>query len=176
MNFENLVINRRSIREYDDRPVSEDDVLKIINAGRWAPTAGNSQEIRYIVVRKKFIKERLAQAAFGQDWMVKAPVIIAVCANLEILEAKYGEMAYRYALCDGGAAIENMLLMATELGLGSCWVGAFDSEKVRTILGVPKHVKVIGLVTIGHYSKSVRIPIRRGLHDLIFYEMWGKKK
>ncbi len=143
---------RRSVRRYKRKEIPMDDILKILDAGRLAPSAGNIQGWIFIVVRDKEKKKKLAEASYNQNWMADAGAIIVVCADFEKYKFYYGERGERlYAIMDASAAAENMILAATDLGYGSCWVSAFEDEKVMEILGMnpEKSIRPLILITIG---------------------------
>ena len=175
MDFEKVVKNRRSIRDFKDAEISEESVIKIIDAGRWAPSAGNAQDIRFIIIKDRNTKTRLAKAAFSQNYLIDAPVVITVCSDPSQLERKYLDRGKNfYSLVDGAAAIQNMMLEAENLGIGSCWIGAFNDKEVRDVLMIPENVRVIGIIPLGYYSKKPHPPFKTDLHNLIYLEKWGK--
>ncbi len=132
MNTEECIKTRRSVRKYKDKQVDWDLITNILDAGKFAPSAGNIQNWKFIVVRKEDVIKKLAKASFDQDWMEDAPVHIVVVGEPEKASRFYGARGERlYTIQSCAAAVENMLLVANELGLGSCWVGAFDESKVH---------------------------------------------
>jgi len=147
---------RHSVRSYQEgREVPEELVEEVLRCACLAPSAGNVQPWRFLVVRDRRLKERLAQAALGQHFLVQAPVVIAVCADLQAHAASYGKRGVElYALQDTAAAIQNMLLAATALGLGTCWVGAFREEEVRQVLGVSRDWRPVALVALGYAARE----------------------
>jgi len=122
-----VIKNRRSIRKYKPIPLNWDDVAKILDAAHYAPTSGNQQCWKFIVVQSKKIKEEIAKACFEQTWIETAPVIIVVCSDIEKMERAYGIRGKMfYAVQECAAAVENALLTAESIGISTCWVGAFD--------------------------------------------------
>lgn len=171
MDILELIKSRRSIRRFKSEPIPKEDLMKILEAARWAPSAGNCQPWEFIIVTKEETKHKLAMAALGQIWMTEAPVIIVVCANIPRTSWRYGERGRTlYVIQDTAAAIQNMLLTAHALGYGTCWVGAFDEEAVREILGIPDEVRPVALVPIGKPAESPTPPPRRPLEDIIHWE------
>lgn len=157
------IARRRSIRQFDpDRPVDEAAVRKILEAAIAAPSAGNGQPWRFFVVRDPALKRKLALEAGHQRFIDQAPVAIVVCADLEKAEEGYGERGRKtYALQDTAAAIENMLLAATALGLGSCWVGAFNESVAAELLCLSGQVRPLAIIPLGHpVAPAARIPPR----------------
>ncbi|GIU69587.1 MAG: NADH dehydrogenase [Candidatus Woesearchaeota archaeon] len=124
---------RRSIRKYLDKPVEFEKITTIIDSARKAPSAGNLQDWSFIIVTDKNLIKQVASYALEQYWIATAPALIVVCGLPEKHEMYYGLRGKRlYNIQDCAAAIENILLSATDLGLGTCWVGAFEEEKIRT--------------------------------------------
>lgn len=132
---------RRSIRRYKPERVMGDDLKKILEAGRQAPSAGNRQPWHFIVVRDPETRRKVAQACSNQTWMALADVIVAGVGLPQVSEKWYA--------VDTAIALQNIILAATSLGYGTCWIGAFDEEKVKEILGVPEGARVIALTPIG---------------------------
>ena len=123
---------RRSIRRYKDKPVEWDKVVTILEAGRLAPSAGNLQNSKFIVVRDEEIRKKVAETALNQKWMEKAPIHIIVCSEPIKSKRFYGIRGERlYTIQDCAAAIENMLLTAHSLDLRACWVGAYEEDALR---------------------------------------------
>ena len=160
---------RRSIRQFHpDRPVDEAAVRRILDAAVAAPSAGNGQNWRFVVVRDRELKRRLAFEAGHQRFIDQAPVAIVVCADLDGAEKGYGERGRQtYALQDTAAAIENMLLAVTALGLGCCWVGAFNESVAAEILGLPQSLRPVAMLPIGHPAEPAgRVPPRKAIDEV----------
>jgi len=162
MELQEAIRKRRSIRSFSSEvDVTDEDIRKIIEAGIWAPSSGNTQCWQFLVTRNDKIKAGLAKAAFGQDFIKEAPVVIVVSADLRCSK-KYGKRGVEtYALQDTAAAIQNMLLTITELGLGSCWVGAFDEVGVREVLNLSEDIRPLAILPIGQPKESPKAPKRR---------------
>jgi len=164
---------RRSIRSFTKEPVPQEDILKILKAGRLAPSAGNLQPCYFIVVTDPQQIQRLQEAALGQAHVGQAPCIIAVCVDPE-RSSYYGDVG-RYHLCllDAANATQNMLLAATALGYGSCWVGGFSERKVKSVLELPQTFRVISLIPIGKSAVTPEMPPRRPLEDIVYWQKWS---
>ena len=122
---------RRSIRDYTDEQVSDKDVERLIEAARWAPSAGNTQPWEFVIVKDAEMKRKLSDAALNQTFIQKVPVVIVVCADEKRSSRIYGNRGEKlYSIQDTAAATENMILAAQELGLATCWVGAFQEKEV----------------------------------------------
>jgi nitroreductase len=149
------IAKRRSIRKYQDKDVDDKLIGVLLWAAAQAPSAGNLQDWRFIVVRDKKTKELLYNAALRQDHIKEAPVLIVVCSDLQVLGLRYGKRGeIVYSLLDCGAAIENLLLAATALNLATCWVSAFDEEDVKNILRLPDFVRPVAIITVGYPAEK----------------------
>jgi nitroreductase len=203
-----VIQDRRSIREFTNEPVSEQDLDLILEAGRQAPSGENAQPWRFIIVKDEGMRKKMGaiagggsgrrftaefvtkkmqerfstlqdeakrQAAFqkltsGQvsTFMADAPVNLVVCGKKDVWDTPY----------DTSAAIENILLMVTALGLGACWVIApcidiRDEERMKALLGIPEGYKAISVLSIGHPTRPHRQRPRFPIKDLVFTEKWG---
>ena len=144
---------RRSIRTYTPEPVSEARLEELIEALIWAPSSGNYQCRKFYFVRNAEMHRRLQDACFNHDWIAQAPVVVVCCLDRKI-EEYYGEGSTGFAIQDVSASIQNLLLLAHDRGLGTCWVCAYDPGKVREIVPLPDHLEVVALVTLGHPAES----------------------
>ncbi len=164
-----VIYQRRSIRKYQDREVEDELVLEIIKAAMYAPSAGNEQPWHFIVIKNREIKQKIAQIHPYAKMLLKAPVAVVVCADLNLI--KYGD----FWVQDCSAATQNMLLRATELGLGTVWCGIYpDQERVKglgTLLNLPDHVVAFSLVCVGYPAEKPE-PVDRFKKDRIHFERW----
>ena len=203
-----VIQDRRSIREYTDQPVSEEDLKMILEAARQAPSGENAQPWRFIIVKDHATRQRLGAIAAGGSgrrftaefvtkkmqerfasledeakkkaafekltsgnvsaFLAKAPVSIVVCGKKDVWDLPY----------DTSAAMENILLMVTALGLGACWVIApcidiRDEERLKKLLNVPEGFKVVSIISVGHPTRPHRPRPRLALEDLVYDETWG---
>ncbi|MDO8914596.1 MAG: nitroreductase family protein [Coriobacteriia bacterium] len=167
MEFAEVIARRRSVRHFNGKlAVSDEDVRALLDAAVTAPTAGNIQPWRFIVVRSLEARERLA-AAMHQRWATAAPVVIVVCVDPRPCSARYGARGEMlYAIQDTSAAVENLLLAAVDRGLASCWIGAFDENAVREAVGVVSPVTPIAVLPIGHSAEAAGKPARRPLEEV----------
>ncbi|MDI6901294.1 MAG: nitroreductase family protein [Anaerosomatales bacterium] len=168
MEFSEVVSRRRSVRHFDaKRTVSDEDLRELLSAAVTAPSAGNIQPWRFVVVRSKEARQRLA-AALSQRWATNAPVSIVVCVDPRPCAARYGDRGeYLYAIQDTAAAAENILLAAVDRGLASCWVGAFDDGAVAEAIGVSAPVTPVAILPIGYSAESAGKPGRRPLDEIV---------
>lgn len=171
--FHDLATTRRSVRAYKADPVPDELLQLVLAAGRLAPSAANQQPWRFIVVRNETTRRALG-AAYAREWFWKAPVIIVVC----VVTGEAWTRAYdgqNYALVDGALAMDHLMLAAAEAGLGTCWVGSFDPAAVRTTLGLPDGVAVVGMTPLGFpdVEPQARPRSRRPLGETVMKERWG---
>jgi nitroreductase len=136
-----VIMSRRSVRKYQPKPLPDKDLSAIVEAGRQAPSAANRQPWHFVVVLDQDLKRKVAEACSGQSWMADAGAIIAAIGKPSVNEKWYP--------VDVAIAMQNIILAATSLGYGTCWVGAFDGEQVAHLLGVPSDGKVIALTPVG---------------------------
>jgi nitroreductase len=160
------VIRRRSIRKYRPSEIPREHLLEILEAGRLAPSAGNRQPWRFIVVRDPDQRRRLAEAARGQMFIADAAAVLVAIAD--------PEASPRWCEKDVMIAMENMVLAATELGYGSCYIGAFEEEGVKSLLKIPDGLRVVALLPIGVPDEAPPQRPRKGLNEVFFGEEYGK--
>jgi nitroreductase len=168
MEILNLLKSRRSIRVYQERPFQQDLLLQILEAGRWAPTGANLQPWHFTVVADPETKRQDGEVArflfIKSSHVGKAPV--ALVLGFDTRKGKYG----RYDVTLAGA---NMMTMVTHLGLGTCWIGAFDRSKVKEILEIPENIEVMGLITLGYPGENTEIPPKAELEKIVHWESWS---
>jgi len=159
---------RRSVREFKPDPVKDEDLKRILEAGRWSPSAGNCQPSEFVVVKDPSVKRRLATAALEETFIAEAPVVIVVCANVPRTSWRYGRRGEElYCIQDTAAATQNMLLMAYSLGYGTCWVGAFDDDAVAEVIRVPPGVRPVAIIPLGRPAERPSPPSRRSLSEIV---------
>lgn len=169
MEFSELVRKRRSVRAFLNEDVCLEEVLEILGEAIHAPSAGNIQPWRFVIIGNQEIKFELARASGGQRFIAQAPWVIGVIARIDESASVYGERGKNlYAIQDTAALIMLILLSAANRGLGACWVGAFDDNKVNEILKINPGERVVALVPIGKPAKTPETPSnRKPLENLI---------
>ncbi len=170
MEVKEAIEKRRSIRKYKNKSLPLNLVEKLLYYANLAPSAGNLQARDFIIVDDESLKEKIAKAAYGQNFLKRAPVLIVFCANLERI-APYGERGKLYCIQDVAASIENFLLVALDEGLATCWVGAFDEERVRKLLNIPSWVRPVAIISVG-YADEEAYSSRMDIKELIHYNTW----
>jgi nitroreductase len=165
MKFEEVIKKRRSIRKYKETPISRESILKVLEAARIAPSAGHRQPWHFIVVEDSFTREKLAGRS---SWAAKAPVIIVGVADPVVSPTWY--------MNDLGIAFEHIVLAATDLGLGTCWMGQTRRDaEVKEILEIPDEYKVIALTPLGDPDEILGPKDRKSLEEIVSWEKFGKK-
>jgi len=163
-------LKRFSCRSFASEALSDEQISFLLKAAVRAPSAGNIQPWRFFVVRNSRTRSLLAKASFGQDFVYMAPLSIVVCAVARESAEGYGERGETlYCYQDTAAAVENILLAATDLGLGSCWVGAFEEEMVSAVLELPSELRPVAVIPIGYPSKKASFTPRRPLKEVVTY-------
>ena len=161
---------RKSVRSYLDRPVEKEKLDRVLNAVRLAPSAGNRQEWRFVVVSDPEKRRRLAEEAAGQRFIADAPIVIAACAETDGKIMRCGQACYPI---DVAIAIDHLTLAAVAEGLGTCWIGSFDPDTVRQILGIPEEIVVVELLPLGYPKDPESIAKSRlPVETVVRYEKW----
>lgn len=166
MDVRQAIAERRSVRSYKTAPVEEEVLRGILEAARLAPSASNRQEWRFIAVRERGKIEALAAAA-GQPFIGTAPVVIAGVSLNPTRVMRCGVPTYAV---DVAIAMTQITLAATAAGLGTCWIGAFDQEEVKRILGVPDACKVVELMPLGYPADQAETKSRKAFGEVVSYE------
>jgi nitroreductase len=159
---------RRSIRKYTQEPVSQEQVNQILEAGRWAPSRGNSQPWKFIVLEDAQIRKELAEAIPNGKFLAEAPQGVAVVIDPK--SSKHPEQ-------EGAAAIQNMLLKAHALGLGTCWISVYGTDceqKAKQILLIPEEELLVSVVSIGYPAETPEKG-RKGPDEITFSNKYGSQ-
>lgn len=175
--FFDLVSNRRSVRRFQDKSVEEEKILKMLEALRLAPSSSNSQPWHVVVVRNKANIEALAHAApigsrFVISWMSKAPLVFVLLLERKLTHRIAGTFGHANLWLDAGIAGEHLVLAAQALGLGTCWIGWFDSRKVLKILNAPSSHQVAALIACGYPAEKPDARKRKNLSEIHTKEMF----
>ena len=169
MELSEVIKKRRSVRDYLGRIVEDEKLSEVLEAGRLAPSASNRQEWRYIVVKEESTRKKIAEAANNQTFIAKAPVVIVCCADTDGHTMKCGQKCYPI---DCAISIDHMTLRAVDLGLATCWIGAFSADKIKKILNIPENIVVFEILSLGYPAKSGAPTPRKSLKEIIHYEKW----
>jgi nitroreductase len=172
--LDKVIRKRKMIRKYDQtREVPDKIINKLIDNASRAPSAGHTQVQEFIVIKDPNAKRKLRLASVNQEQVEEAPVLIVVCSNTSRSIGRYGKRGKEfYSIIDGAFASMLILLTATNEGLGASFVGAFNDEKVPEILGLPEHVRPIGIIALGYPGEKPTRLERIQSDNLVHYERW----
>jgi nitroreductase len=174
-NICSIIKKRRSVRKYQQKEVSDKLIEKILDSAACAPSAGNYQPWEFIVVRNQSLKNDLAEASYNQKWIAEVPVLIVACVNNRLAGAVYGERGLRlYGIQAVAAAIQNILLVAESLGLGTCWVGAFSEIMVSRIMQCPEYARPCAIITLGYPAETPSHPPKQDMREYVHCEVFGE--
>ena len=171
-----LIQSRRTIKHFLPKYISWDHIAKIIDAARHAPSCGNVQNWKFIVIIEPGLKQSITNACFEQYEIASAGALIVVCAEPEKAERYYGLRGERlYTVQNCAAAVENMLLEAHSLGLGTRWIGAFEEEEVKSLLRIPEEVRPQAIVAVGYPKEIPPKPPKYPLETVVYFHRWRNK-
>ena len=166
-----VIKKRRSIRKYKEDLIPEKALMRVLEAARLAPSGKNFQPWKFIIVKDKALKEKLAQASAGQFFMAEAPIIIVGCGFPDNCYARMGRYMKSWSV-DVTIALDHLMLQAQEEGLGTCWIGSFEEEEVKAVLNIPENVKVLALTPLGYPEEIPRFRGRKSLDEIISYDRY----
>jgi nitroreductase len=178
MEFKDVVHARRSVRAFTKAPVEDEKIEYILECARLSPSWANAQCWRFVVVRDPEVKKAVAKTSTLNRWLRNAPVILVACADPRD-SGKRNDISY--FTVDTAIAFQQMILAATDVGLGTCWLAAFDEEEVKAALMIPKPIRIIALSPLGYPAKSLfgrtistvtRRNHRKPIHTLVHYDKW----
>jgi nitroreductase len=182
MEFSEVFKERRSIHHFTEDEVTDEEIEYILEAARWAPSAGNAQPWRFIIVNKPENREKVWRATSDipnvtpQNFIKKAPLHIIVCTDTSAYKGKQARVfSDRFCIQDAAAATMNLLLAVTDIGLGACWVGMFREKALREDFNIPAHVRPVAIIPVGHTISKERPRPRKAREELLFVERWGNK-
>ena len=171
MDLLDAITKRRSIRTYKKQVLPQATIEKILEAAVQAPSAGNVQPWEFVVVSSQETKLQLSEAAYGQKDLVESSIVIVVCADEKRAAESYGLRGKTlYCIQDTAAAIQNILLTACSLGLGSCWIGAFKEDEIRAVIIAPKEMRPVALIPIGYANETPPARNRRSISEVMHKE------
>jgi nitroreductase len=169
MDFKDLIQHRYSVRRYKPDPVDEQLLNQVLEAGRLAPTAANQQAFRLIVIRTKG-REDVLKRIYPNDWFVGAPLVICACGIPDRNWVRGDGKNYNDV--DVSIVMDHIILQAADLGLGTCWIGAFDADAARELLRLPQGVEPIAFTPLGYAADAPRPKRRRELEELVSHDRW----
>jgi nitroreductase len=173
---------RRSVRKYKPLSVKDDDLETVLESARWAPSWANTQCWRFVVVHDADMRLRLAETILsrrGLPAIREAPVVIVACAQLGESGYMKGEVATEkgdWYMFDVALAMQNMVLAAHDIGLGTVHVGYFHHKRVAELLGLPEGIVVVEMIALGYPDEDPPVPRRKEPSEIIFYERYGERR
>ncbi|MFO8037287.1 MAG: nitroreductase family protein [Anaerolineales bacterium] len=171
MDFSKLITQRFSSRSYQAKPVEDEKLDQVLEAARLAPTAANRQPFQLIVIHTKDRKEELLRI-YNRDWFVEAPYVICACGLPQQGWVRHAYDDKNYTIVDVAIVVDHLTLQAAELGLGTCWIAAFDPGAAREILGLPANVEPIAFTPLGYPKDKPKKKQRKPLSELVRYDHW----
>lgn len=172
MDIYEAIKSRRSVRSYKTDPVSEDKLVKILDAARLAPSGKNGQPWRFLVVRDQALRKELIPACRKQAFIADAPIVIVACAKESECYQNHGGYMKSFSV-DIGIAFDHLMLTAAAEGLGTCWIGAFEEEKVKQVLNIPADLRVVALTPLGFPAEQPVARSRKNMSDIVFYDRFS---
>lgn len=170
MDLKEALLRRRSVRVYLNEPLTKKQIEELIEAARWAPSGANLQPWKFIIVQEKEVKKEIGKYArfyfIKSHHVSEAPALIVCLADTR---------KSSFAPIDVAMAAQNIMLLATDLGLGSCFVGAFDEKKIKELLKIPANYKVVGLITVGKAAEKPTTPARLEFKEITFFDYYQEQ-
>ena len=170
MDFSELIQRRYSVRAYKPDPVEDDKLAQVLEAARLAPTAANRQPFQVIVIHTAGRKAELGRI-YGKEWFTQAPLVLCVCAVLDQGWVRRDD-GKRHTDVDAAIVMDHLILAAADLGLGTCWIAAFNPAAAREVLGLPEGVEPVVFTPLGYPADQPNAKKRKPLSELVRYERW----
>lgn len=167
MEFSELLYKRRSVRAFTEKELTREEIDKLLTAATRAPSACNMQSWHFYAVTDKAVKAKFAE--FCSPWAATAPIIFVICTDGEAICARFGERAKLFIHQDTALAAENLLLAAADMGYNGCFMGAFDADKCRALLGIPESREIVALIPVGEAASEAPLRDRKPLCDAVTY-------
>jgi nitroreductase len=167
-----IIKKRYSVRDFKDTPVEDEKLRQILEAAQMAPSACNNQPCFCIVIRDPAKKQRL-RPAYNREWFINAPVIIAVCVDISTAWKRFDGVSYGFV--DAAIMMDHIILTATELGLGTCWIGAFKLKEAREALSLPDHIEPVLFSPLGYAKQEMPKRKRKTIDEIVCWENFEGK-
>jgi nitroreductase len=172
VDIDKAIRERRSIRKFKKRPVSWKKINEILESFIYAPCAGNLQNWRLIILKND---GKLNKACYEQEAIVDCDFLVIICSDDAELKRHYKKKGEIFAIQNTSAGIQNMLLKAYSLKIGSCWIGVYNEEKIKGILKIPDNIKIHAIVAFGYPDEKPDMPLRASLRSIINFKEFGNK-
>lgn len=175
MELDNIIHTRRTCRDFKKKDLSMGTIGEVLDISRFAPSAGNVQNWYFIIVKDEEKKEALVDKCKGQAWMIDAPALIVICNKSDECTKKFKEKGEQFSIQNCAIISSYITLKATDLGLGTAMVGAFDDKEVKKVLDIPNGISPEGIIAIGYPNSLDEDQEREELKYHTYFESWGKK-
>ena len=176
MDLDKIIASRHSIREYASKDVTYKTIGEILDIAKNAPSSSNVQNWRFIIVKDKSKKEKIAKSCLDQLWMSKAPVHIVVCYDERNIKTLFPKEYVEYSIQNVSIISTLIMLKATELGLGTCWVAVSNQREISSILKIPDFIIPSVIITLGYANNYHKKTTRNQLNTMLHFEEYGKKQ
>jgi nitroreductase len=177
LEFSELVKKRRSIHYFTEEHVTNEELTYILESAKWAPSAGNVQPTRYLIIRNVENRKKVWESTTRikgvtpQNFILKAPVHIIVLSDTTAYRGRQSNIRSElFSIQDSAAATMNLLLAVADLEMGACWVGMFNEDFLREAFNIPSHIKPVAIIPIGHTKSKEKTRKRKPIEELVFYE------
>jgi nitroreductase len=175
MDFDEVIRKRKSVKSYKGKRASWKDILEAVDSAQQGPFASNHNNLKFLIIEDKKTVSEVADIC-DQIWVAEAGILVAICSDETHLESLFGERGRIYSRQQAGASIYAFLLKLTDLGLDSCWVGAFDDELIRDRLKIPAHINIEAIVPVGYSTEKVAKKGKKNLEYALYWEEWGANR
>ncbi|MBU2639656.1 MAG: nitroreductase family protein [Nanoarchaeota archaeon] len=175
MELNKAIIERRSVRKYLDKDIALRDLLELIESAHYAPSSGNLQNWRFIIVKNPELKKKIAEACLDQSWMTEAPVHIVICSDRAHIQSFYEKHKNKYSIQNCALAAQNIMLKAHSLKLGTCFVSGFSKLALKRALEIPESSEPEAIITLGYPSETPKCK-RNNIETYTYFEKYGNKK
>ena len=173
MQLDKAIRERRSIRKYTNKKVSFSDITEICDVARLAPMAANMFTLKILIVSDKEKIKKMTEMA-QQPFIADVSYVLVICSNKKNIVKTYGNWGVKSARQQAGAAIENILLKITDLGLSSCWLGWFDDKAIKNLLKIPEDIDIEALLPIGYAAEKPKKIFKPELKSILYFDEWNK--
>lgn len=177
MEFNKIIERRKSVRAFTKTKADWKFVFEAIDTAIKGPFAGNHNNLKFLIIEENEAIKKIAQLA-EQLWISQSQILIVVCSDDTQLENLYGERGRVYSRQQAGAAIQTLIFKLIDLGLASCWVGAYTDELIKQLLKIPQHIQIEAIIPVGYEDTKVKTPQKRkkSLENVIYWENWKNEK
>jgi len=176
MDLDRCIKTRISTRKFLEKEIAWDKLTEILNSGRFAPSSGNLQNWRFLIVKDDKTKEKISNFCADQAWMANASTHVIVCNDDSDVKRMYKKRSDLFSTQNCATAIQNILLKANSLGIASCWVGVYNADKLRALLKIPESIKIEAIIVLGYAAEKEKPSPRLTLDKITYFEGWGNTK